>query len=185
MPIELLLQRPSYMSQRQVSPEEIRDWASKRGYTIPDDYTRFIARWNGGTVKPYVFRQSHPDFQQDGGAMILDTLFDWDEALGASDCDLPQSQRHLPQGYLAIGSDLGGGAYVTMCIGAGSVGQICVAERRRYGIWGFEDLDRLAYVAESFTAFLGALHEPKTGDFYNGYWTDHNPDLETAIAIRL
>lgn len=183
MPIELLLQRPAYMSKRHVSLEEVHAWAAEHGYHIPDDYARFITRYNGGTVKPYVFPQTHPDFQAHGGLMIVEELYDWDAALATSDFTTPQPERHLPPGYLAIGADLGEAAYIIMCISAGLIGQILVVEKRRYGIWGFEGHDVVGHVADSFTAFLELLQDPKSEGFYHDYWVYGDPDVAKAIRV--
>lgn len=185
MPVKLLFQRPGYMSDRPVTEDEVAHWTGQHGATLPADYMRFITGYNGGTVKPYVFPQQHPWFTDDDSLMTLEELYDWETVLETSDFDVPQERRHLPPGFLAIGADLGERAYVIMCVKDGLIGQIFVVEKRRWGIWGFEGHDVLGHVSDSFTGFLALLRDADEASFYHGYWTDGNPDLNTAVAIEL
>jgi hypothetical protein len=152
---------------RTVSASALSAWEMATGYHLPEDYRRFLLTYNGGVVRPWIFRHDHRDVKhEEDREALLDYLYDWQDVIGMSELSVPRSQSAQPPHHIVIGQDPGG-AGVLLSLDPATYGRIYYWLRVLL-TWGEPPNDTLGHVADSFTGFLNTLFDDgKTG---HPYW---------------
>ena len=145
------------------SPEQITAFEAELGHPLPDDYRAFLQQVNGGIPTPGTFaiRWAGQPFavQYDRSeAGFIYGLAGPDEELGLI-WNHGSNEGRIPRTTLAVGED-GGGNLVLLGVAGGEAGRVFYWAREFEGPEGEEPtFDNVGYVADSFSAFLGALRE--------------------------
>lgn len=152
---------------RTINASALSIWEMATGYRLPDDYRRFLLTYNGGVVRPWIFRHDHRDVHyEEDREVLLDYLYDWQDVIGMSELDVPRSQSARPPHHIVIGQDPGG-AGVLLSLDPATHGKIYYWLRVLLD-WGDPPNDTLGNVADSFTGFLNTLFDDGKTD--HPYW---------------
>lgn len=166
--VELIkIVRRSFQADRRVTDSEITEWEQDNGLILPDDYRRFLLKWNGGTVSPYGFWPEADEAKREE-PVLVELLLDWDEVLDESQLEEDPSDRTTPPQHLAI-AFLGGSTDLMLSLDPDSHGRIRTWPRNLVQAWGDAGNDELGDVCKSFTDFLDLLRNGTT-DLYHGFW---------------
>jgi hypothetical protein len=135
-----------------ISLENIKIFEEKYNVTLPEEFKRFLLEYNGGDVKPNVFKIS-----DEHGESALNTLYgldissEYDELSNVFD----SLEGELPENFISIGDDSAGNQ---ICLGI--IGSYC----GKVYIWMHdmeenEFMDNMFFLANSFNEFLDSLYE--------------------------
>lgn len=123
----------------------------KMNIKFPRDYKEFLIEYNGGNVKPNIFKVS--DSQGESAVNMfygIDVSDQYDDLLSVFD----SLDGEIPDDFISIGDDSAGN-------------QICLGVRNIYSekvyIWIHdmevdEDMDNMFILADSFNEFIGKLY---------------------------
>jgi hypothetical protein len=161
----LINQLPSKVG-KTVGEQALKQWEASSGLKLPDDYRRFLLTFNGGMLKPWIFRHTHPEVGKSDQEMILDYLHDWETVLENSGLDTPRRMATRPPAHIEIGKDPGGGR-ILLSLQPQSHGNV-VYWLPSHSVWGQEPNNVVGFIAPSFTAFLRGLFDD--GDTEHGNW---------------
>lgn len=150
-----------------VDEKTLTTWETQSGYQLPEDYRQFLLKYNGGAVRPWIFRHDHPGIDEDDHEAILDYLHGWRAALKYSELSTARHLATQPPDHLLIGQDPGGGG-ILMSLGKENHGRI-VYWQRVHLLWGDEPNNVLGFIAPSFTQFLAGLFVDDA-ETEHGYW---------------
>ena len=148
--------------------ELINEWEAENELNLPDDYKKFMVKYNGGILYPLIFNHNIPlELWPSGEELLyLDSLHPWDYgALLWRD----ESQSYpRPKNTLEIGSDPGG-IGVILSLQAQSYGQIFL--NLSFAVPGDgEPKLRNYHLANSFREFVfEKLYETSDREGYD-YW---------------
>lgn len=152
---------------RTVDPAALARWEQSTGYRLPDDYRRFLLTFNGGVVKPWIFRHDHRDVHDaQERESLLDYLYDWTQVVEMSEIGVPRGQAALPPHHIVIGQDPGG-AGVLLSLDPADHGKISYWLRVLL-TWGEPPNDTIGFIADSFAGFVRSLFDD--GVTKNSYW---------------
>jgi hypothetical protein len=143
-------------------------WEQETGLRLPDDYRRFLIRYNGGRPYPNLFRHSARDADgaQNPTEHFVDPLYGWDRVVPWSS----ELANRLPPGSLAIGADPGL-LEIVLSLRPEDHGAIYSWLRNR-AAWGSAENSYLCPQASSFSAFVASLSDD---DEKNGHACWHTP----------
>lgn len=162
----LLINRLTSQLGKSVDEHQLRQWEQSAGYTLPKDYRIFLLKYNGGMVKPWIFRHDHPQVAGSDREMLLDYLRDWQSVVESSHLDTPPDLATRPPGHIDIGQDPGNGR-ILLSLRSEDHGNV-VYWLPSYMAWGEEPNNVVGFVARSFTEFLNGLFDD--GETEHGNW---------------
>jgi hypothetical protein len=163
---EILINRLTTQLSKSVDEHKLRQWEQSTAYTLPKDYRSFINKYNGGMIKPWIFRHDHPQVVGSDREMLLDYLRDWQSVVEISHLDTPPDLATLPPGHIDIGRDPGGGR-ILLSLRPQDHGNV-VYWLPSYMHWGEEPNNVVGFIARSFTEFLNGLFDD--GETEHGNW---------------
>ncbi len=136
------------------SEEAISGLETKNGFTLPDDYRRFMSEFNGGHPEPSSFAFTTPNGKIDSSVRFFLTLDDQEENYTIQEF-LDCYTDRIPVKLLPIACDSFGNL-ILLDGGARSMGVVYFWDHERESMdeptW-----DNIAIVAPSFTDFLNSL----------------------------
>jgi len=162
----LLINKLTSQHGNSITEEELKEWERKTGYTLPKDYRKFLLQYNGGMIKPWLFRHDHPEVFGNNQEMLLDHLHDWHSVIESSYLDIPPDMSSRPPNHIEIGVDPGGGR-IMLSLKSDNNGNV-VYWLPTYMEWGVEPNNVLGSIAHSFTEFLQKLYDD--GETEHGKW---------------
>lgn len=149
-----------------VDKDTLRRWETTTGYRLPEDYRAFLLKYNGGVIKPWMFRHNHPLVDASYRKAILDFLHEWEAVVHNSHLDTPLVLATRPPGHIEIGKNPGGGR-ILLSLQPGTHGNVFYW-LPSYMAWGEEPNDVVGFIAPSFTEFLACLFDD--GETEHGDW---------------
>ena len=161
---------------------DMEAWEQSLGISLPADYREFMLTFNGGSLRPFAFDLSIPDWDFTDKVHALNYLFDWKEVGKRSQWRMEPPLRNIPPDRLAIGSTISE-LTLTLSTDSGRFGAIDAWLRDTFNVWGEGGNTRVLPVAPSFSAFLAMLHD--SADTYHHFWVDFDGDGEIARQVTL
>jgi hypothetical protein len=159
--------------------EAIAAWEDSSSLRLPDNYRRFMTRYNGGQVYPLTFRHTakEPFDAPNPTEHFLDPVNDWDRVLTWS----AELGDRLPEATLVIGRDPGV-IEVVLSLREEDHGHVYSWVRNFGGRWSSPENDYLCLQAPSFRAFIEGLfdEEDRIG---HEYW-DMQPGTSEALRLE-
>ena len=142
------------LSEFGASEEMLNQLEAQGGFTLPDDYRRFMSEFNGGRPEPSGFVFATVDGKSDSAVRYFLTLDAREERYTIQEY-LDRYRDRIPQKMLPIACDSFGNL-VLLDAGAKAAGAVCFWDHEKESMddtaW-----DNVAVVAPSFTEFLNAL----------------------------
>ena len=158
----------------------VERWEQREGIKLPEDYRKFILKYNGGKVYPRLFRNPFPENALSvwSPELMLSSLYWWDyvESHWRGETYGKQS---VPPGHLLIGDDPGG-VEIILAVDGPKRGTVSVWNHStcRFGTDSNTDF---YWVADSFFAFLALLFDDDAQSDRDGW---HIP-LYDKLAKKL
>lgn len=149
---------------------EIEAWERREGLKLPEDYRRFMLRYNGGRVYPRLFRTEAVlvrmlgPYEPTSELTHVDPIYDW--ATVESHWRGETYREGVPPRHLVI-AGTPGSIQVLMALTAEGWGRIYTWIHSTDS-WGTDRNTRTWSIAESFSQFLDGLFDDENGsDFRN------------------
>lgn len=158
--------------------QEIKDWEKRTGYALPDDYRRFMLKFNGGRPYPGLIRYAVPIniYPSTEPTTILSIINDWDFLIGEREgTDFGHA---IPPHMLPIATDPGGLTFLLSLRSEDHGSVHCWMTST--DIWATDRNTRTWPQADSFTALLDSLFDDEDGISYD-YW--HRPSKERTARV--
>lgn len=138
----------------------IETWENREGVQLPDDYRRFMLKFNGGRVYPRKFKHNLGPinlgpFVDDSGETYVDLIFSW--ASVESHWRGETYGDGVPPNHLVIADDPGG-INLLLSTATESRGRI-FAWPHSTDKWGTDRNTKIYTQSESFSAFLESLYD--------------------------
>ncbi|MEM1199259.1 MAG: SMI1/KNR4 family protein [Pseudomonadota bacterium] len=134
----------------------IADWEARAGKTLPDDYRRFMLKFNGGRLYPSLLRHNVTHYSSE--PTLLEYFYSWDEVIRHANKEVYFSGT--PEGFLIIGGDPGGLEILLSCRDEDQ-GQIFCWYHTTVP-WGTDDNAQVWHQAGSFSELLASLYEDES-----------------------
>jgi hypothetical protein len=132
--------------------KNIEEFEAKHHIVFPVQYRDFLLEYNGGNVRPNVFKIS-----DDEGETALNTLYglDIDESYDELSSVFDSLYGEIPDEFISIGDDSGGNQ---ICLGISGeyVGKIYIF---LHNIEPTEEMSNMFLISDSFDSFLDSLYE--------------------------
>lgn len=140
-----------YNSNDKVSLEKIKEFETKYNINLPIQYREFLLEYNGGNVKPNVFKISDEE-----GETAVNTLYGlgiaehYDELSNVFD----SLYGEICEEFISIGDDSGGNQ---ICLGieGNYLGKIYLL----HDVEEIEEMNNMIFISNSFNDFLNDLYE--------------------------
>lgn len=136
------------------SEASLREFEHRLGKTLPDDYRRFLAEFNGGRPIPRNFDAIDGD---DGSLVHFFFTLDSNAPYYQLTKKIETYAMRVPDGLLPIACD-DFGNLVLLDIGAKRVGDVSFWDHERENTEGDPYWDNISLVASSFTEFVNSLY---------------------------
>lgn len=136
--------------------EDIKVWETNAGKKLPDDYRRFMLKFNGGRVYPSLLRHNVTSYSAE--PTILEYFYSWDDVVRHANMEVYFSGT--PEGFLIIGGDPGG-LEVLLSYRDEDAGKIFCWYHTTTS-WGTEDNKVVWHQAESFSELLASLYDDES-----------------------
>ncbi|MGC4001995.1 MAG: SMI1/KNR4 family protein [Pirellulales bacterium] len=132
--------------------EDIQSFEARRKTSLPKDYKRFLAEWNGGRPRPRQFEGPN------GERSVLHFFFTLDPAAEYYyiEEEIDTFKDRLPAGFLPIASDPFGNL-VLLALTPGKFGEIHFWEHEAETDEGKPLGERIAFISSNFTDFVANL----------------------------
>lgn len=141
-------------------------WEQANEIRLPEDYRRFILKFNGGSVYPRIFKFTVSD--QTGVSSdqeeLLDRLYRWDVV----QTNARTYKSALPSGYLLV-AETPGPIEILLSVSQAHFGAIFAWSRTSH-VWGGEDNSLIWPVADSFSDFLSSLYDDAEASDYDAWY---------------
>lgn len=153
-------------------------WEQATEIRLPEDYRRFILKFNGGSVYPRMFRFT---VSGEGGFSseqeeLLDRIYRWD-LVQANACTYGAA---LPTGFLLV-AETPGAIEILLSVSKEHFGVIFAWSRTSH-IWGGDTNSAIWRVADNFSDFLGGLYDDaETSDYDAWYLPVYGPIVRDLI----
>jgi hypothetical protein len=157
----------------------IAAWEHGANQRLPDDYRRFMLRYNGGRPYPNMFRHTalDPDGFASPSEAFVDPFYDWKRVESWSG----ELANRLPPKCLAIGADPGL-LEIVLSLRDEDHGAI-FSWVRNWGVWGSAENSYLCAQAASFAAFVAALFDDDAQSGHAFWHTPRRDRLKRTIEI--
>jgi hypothetical protein len=141
-------------------------WEQANKFRLPEDYRRFILKFNGGSVYPRIFSFT---VSGEGGVSseqeeLLDRIYSWDLVL-ANACTYKAA---LPTGYLVV-AETPGVIEILLSVSQEQFGAIFAWSRTSH-VWGGDTNNAIWRVANSFSDFLACLYDSAEASDYDAWY---------------
>jgi hypothetical protein len=152
-----------WASEEPVTEEQLAAFESRHGLRFPDDYRRFLVQYNGGEPTPN--RVSFIKRGRTRGRRCTGLVVDFAGVYtngGAQSLEsaILRSRDEMPAGHVGIAWDSNGNEWV-LCVDGEKAGTVYFWHHENEAPDGEPPwFDNMSFVANSFTAFLDALHTP-------------------------
>lgn len=141
-----------YNAHEKINLKNIEDFEVKHHIEFPIQYRDFLLEYNGGNVKPNVFKISDEE-----GETAVNTLYGLDISESYDDLSNVFDSLHgeIPDEFISIGDDSGGN-------------QICLGISGEYSgkvymfihdIESTEEMSNMFFISNTFDSFLDGLYE--------------------------
>ncbi|MDN8588364.1 hypothetical protein B2I21_27195 [Chryseobacterium mucoviscidosis] len=141
-----------YNTNEKVKLKNIEEFEAKYHVVLPVQYRDFLLEYNGGNVKPNVFKIS-----DDEGETALNTLYglDINESYDELSSVFDSLYGEIPNEFISIGDDSGGNQ---ICLGTSEeyTGKIYIF---LHDIEPTEKMSNMFLISDSFDSFLDSLYE--------------------------
>lgn len=128
-------------------------YESRTGINLPDEYRKFLLLYNGGIPTP-----QHADIPKTKHSVLVDYLYGI--LPKRSRCDLEyeaeRMSEHLPTGFIVIGHDPGGNAYLLATKGK-ERGRVYFWDKR--GLLSKNESGNTFWMADGISALLNSLYD--------------------------
>lgn len=152
------------------------------GKRLPADYRGFLLQCNGGSLRPTAFDLVIPDSDFKETVHALDYLYELKEIIRRSQLRMEPAQRNLPPGRIAIGTTVSE-LTITLDLSSARFGKVEAWVRDTFNVWGEGANKTIVPLADSFSDFLGLLHEAP--EVYHAFWAGFRQDGERASQFTL
>ncbi len=155
---------------------DIEKWESDNNIQLPDDYRRFMIKFNGGRVYPCTFKYAVPveRYIFSKPETFCDPIFRWSSV--EKNWNGEVYGEGCPPGMLTVARDPGG-IIVLLSVRKEDYGKIYVWPHSSYK-WGDEDNRDMWLQANSFSEFLDSLYDDEEKNGYD-YW--YRPGLKHLV----
>lgn len=159
--------------------QSVTCWETSSKIRLPDDYRRFMLRFNGGSVYPRFFELCLTD----GGELthqqeeLLDRIYQWDDVLSISS----SYGAAIPSSSLIV-AETPGPFEVLLSTAPASFGAIFAWERT-LNKWGTDGNEKTHRLADSFTEFLGRLSDNEELSDYEEWYLPVYASLIRDVEI--
>ncbi len=171
-----------FQSAKAVSEAELQDLEVESGARLPAAYRGFLLQRNGGSLRPAAFDLVIPDADFKEKVHALDYLYEVKEIIRRSQLRMEPAQRNIPPGRIAIGTTVSE-LTVTLDLTKACFGKIEAWVRDTFNVWGEGANKTIVPLADSFSDFLGLLHESE--DVYHPFWVGFDRDGGRASQLTL
>lgn len=141
-----------YNTNEKIKLKNIEEFEAKYAVFLPVQYRDFLLEYNGGNVKPNVFKIS-----DDEGETALNTLYglDINESYDELSSVFDSLYGEIPNEFISIGDDSGGNQ---ICLGTSEeyAGKIYIF---LHDIEPTEKMSNMFLISDSFDSFLDSLYE--------------------------
>jgi hypothetical protein len=141
-----------YNTNEKINLKNIEEFEAKHHIVFPVQYRDFLLEYNGGNVRPNVFKIS-----DDEGETALNTLYglDIDESYDELSSVFDSLYGEIPDEFISIGDDSGGNQ---ICLGTSGeyVGKIYIF---LHNIEPTGEMSNMFLISDSFDSFLDSLYE--------------------------
>ncbi|MEK4077564.1 SMI1/KNR4 family protein [Paenibacillus sp. FSL R5-0486] len=141
-----------YNTNEKIKLKNIEEFEAKYDVVLPVQYRDFLLEYNGGNVKPNVFKIS-----DDEGETALNTLYglDINESYDELSSVFDSLYGEIPNEFISIGDDSGGNQ---ICLGTSEeyAGKIYIF---LHDIEPTEKISNMFLISDSFDSFLDSLYE--------------------------
>ncbi|UPK42414.1 SMI1/KNR4 family protein [Paenibacillus pabuli] len=141
-----------YNTNEKIKLKNIEEFEAKYAVVLPVQYRDFLLEYNGGNVKPNVFKIS-----DDEGETALNTLYglDINESYDELSSVFDSLYGEIPNEFISIGDDSGGNQ---ICLGTSEeyAGKIYIF---LHDIEPTEKMSNMFLISDSFDSFLDSLYE--------------------------
>ncbi|MCP1422284.1 hypothetical protein J3D43_000800 [Paenibacillus xylanexedens] len=141
-----------YNTNEKIKLKNIEEFEAKYDVVLPVQYRDFLLEYNGGNVKPNVFKIS-----DDEGETALNTLYglDINESYEELSSVFDSLYGEIPNEFISIGDDSGGNQ---ICLGTSEeyAGKIYIF---LHDIEPTEKISNMFLISDSFDSFLDSLYE--------------------------
>ncbi|MGV2962607.1 SMI1/KNR4 family protein [Paenibacillus sp. AGC30] len=141
-----------YNTNKEIELKNIEEFEAKYDVVLPVQYRDFLLEYNGGNVKPNVFKIS-----DDEGETALNTLYglDINESYDELSSVFDSLYGEIPNEFISIGDDSGGNQ---ICLGTSEeyAGKIYIF---LHDIEPTEKMSNMFLISDSFDSFLDSLYE--------------------------
>ncbi|QLG39189.1 SMI1/KNR4 family protein [Paenibacillus sp. FSL W7-1088] len=141
-----------YNTNKKIKLKNIEEFEAKYAVLLPVQYRDFLLEYNGGNVKPNVFKIS-----DDEGETALNTLYglDINESYDELSSVFDSLYGEIPNEFISIGDDSGGNQ---ICLGTSEeyAGKIYIF---LHDIEPTEKMSNMFLISDSFDSFLDNLYE--------------------------
>lgn len=154
-------------------------WEQESGLRLPDDYRRFVIRYDGGRPYPNMFKHTALDDQgsENPSDHLVDPLYRWDHVVTWS----RQLGNRLPPECFAIGADPGL-LEIVLSLRAEDYGAVHSWVRNR-AVWGSPENSYLCPQAPSFSAFVAALSDDYEQSGRSCWYTPQAERLQRKLDV--
>jgi hypothetical protein len=157
----------------------IAGWEHAAKLRLPDDYRRFMLRYNGGRPYPNMFKHTarDPDGFESASEAFLDPLYDWQGVVSWSN----ELANRLPPNCLAIGADPGL-LEIVLSLRSEDHGTV-FSWVRNWGAWGSAENSYLCPQAPSFSEFVASLFDDGAKSGHAFWHTPRRDRLKRTIEM--
>lgn len=160
---------------------DIARWERETGHKVPDDYRRFMLRFNGGRVYPRLFRYTVPleRYPSNEPVTMIESFYSWTD--GQEYLRGEMYGRGTPPDMLFIGGDPGG-LEVLLSLRPSDWGQVFCWPHTT-NIWGIEGNSEIWHQADSFEAFIDSLFDGSDRSDYSAWHVPIYDKLARPLAF--
>lgn len=160
----------------------LQDLEAEAGARLPADYRGFLQKRNGGSLRPAAFDLVIPEADFKEKVHALDYLYEIKEIVRRSQLRMTPADRNIPPGRIAIGTTVSE-LTLTLNLTEARLGMVEAWVRDTFNVWGEGANKTIVPLADSFSDFLGLLHE--SAQVYHAFWAGFGQGGERASRLTL
>jgi len=159
----------------------IAQWENSTGRKLPEDYKKFMSRYDGGRIFPLIFdRKIPPDVYSMGAPeTFLNMFYPWETVAGIWNGEI--FDKRTPPDFIVIGSSPGS-VEVVLSLANETYGKIFLWLHSQSD-WGACNNNHVWPQEESFRAFVESLYENDGEEGYDYWYLPGEKGMEKTVGF--
>lgn len=140
-------------------------WEQTNNVRLPEDYRRFILKFNGGSVYPRMFKitVSFGDADSSEQEEMLDRIYRWDTV----QANAQSYKSAIPSGFLLV-AETPGAIEILLSVSQEHFGAVFAWSRTTH-VWGTDTNSVIWRLADNFSYFLSHLYDDAEASDYESW----------------